>query len=113
MKNDKTLKKFVSSGGVEVYKLPVEAFPNHVTNCYLVMDDTVTLIDTGSGWKNSNDELSAGFEGIREKFDTKVQLTDVDRVIITHGHVDHFGGVIIHEGSHILDAQLHQGRVAI
>lgn len=93
MINDKTVKKYVSSGGVAAYKLPVEAFPNHVTNCYLVMGDPITLLDTGSGWDTANKELVACFETLREEFGESVHLKDVGRVILTHGHVDHFGGV--------------------
>ena len=93
MHNDKTLRKYVSSGGTTVYKLPIEAFQNHVTNCYLVMTDPITLLDTASGWEPANQEFSKCFEGISEQFGEKVTLKDVDRVIITHAHIDHFGGV--------------------
>ena len=93
MINDKTVRRYESSGGIAVYKLSVEAFPNHVTNCYLVMDDPITLLDTGSGWETSNQDFEAGFETLREDFGENVHLKDVGRVILTHGHVDHFGGV--------------------
>ncbi len=115
MHNDKTLRKYVSSGGTTVYKLPVEAFPNHVTNCYLVMTDPVTLLDTGSGWDQSNRDLVACFEGLKSEFGETVTLRDVDRVILTHGHIDHFGGVnfVVEESAadvciHELDASVIQ-----
>src|SRR5690242_2529476 len=93
MRNDKTIRKYVSSGGTTVYKLPVEAFPNHVTNCYLVLTDPITLLDTASGWDMANRELVACFDRLRQDFGEKLSLKDIDRVIITHGHIDHFGGV--------------------
>lgn len=108
MKNDKTLKKFVSSGGVTVYKLPVEAFPNHVTNCYLVMDDPVTLLDTGSGWDTANQELVECFAGLKDAFGESVSLKDVDRLIVTHGHIDHFGGVNFVVDESAADLGIHQ-----
>ena len=115
MINDKSIQKHVSSGGVTVYKLPVEAFPNHVTNCYLVMDDPVTLLDTGSGWEQSNADLQGDFDRLAEEFDESVTLKDVGRVIITHGHIDHFGGlnfVAEHSGAevgiHALDSNVIQ-----
>lgn len=93
MINDKTLKRHTTSHGMTVYKLPVEAFANHVTNCYLVLDDKVTLIDTGSGMDDSNKSLVECFDGLKSEFGETLTLKDVERVIITHGHIDHFGGV--------------------
>ncbi len=93
MLNDKTLKKYVSSGGTTAYKLPVEAFTNHVTNCYLVMGDPITLLDTASGREEANQEILKCFEALSEQFGEKVTLKDVGRVIVTHAHIDHFGGV--------------------
>lgn len=92
MQNDHTIKRFVSSGGVPVYKLPVEAFPKHVTNCWLVMTDPITLLDCGSGFDESNASLQSCFENLQAEFREKVRLEDVQRLIITHGHIDHFGG---------------------
>lgn len=93
MKNDKTVTKYESSGGTVVYKLPVEAFPNHVTNCYLVMTDPITMIDTGSGWDSANKDMREAFDTLRENFDRTISLHEIGRVIVTHGHIDHFGGV--------------------
>lgn len=87
------VKRYESSGGARVYLLPVQAFPGHITNCYLVLDDDITLIDTGSGAKESNASLVDCFAGLRERFGENLQLSDVGRVIITHGHIDHFGGL--------------------
>ena len=108
MHNDKTLRKYVSSGGTTVYKLPVEAFPNHVTNCYLVMSDPITLLDTASGWESANQEIVKCFEGISDEFGEKLTLKDVDRVIITHGHIDHFGGVNFVVGESAAELCIHE-----
>lgn len=93
MKNDKTIRKYTSSGGTTVYRLPVEAFPNHVTNTYLVLSDPVTLLDAASGWDTANQELLQCFEKLRDDFGESITIKDIDRLIITHGHIDHFGGV--------------------
>lgn len=115
MQNDKTVRQYKTSEGRVIYKLPVEAFPNHVTNCYLVMDDPVTLLDTSSGWENAQQDMLTCFETVREEFGEKVTLKDVGRVIITHGHIDHFGGLnfVVEQsgaevGIHELDASVIQ-----
>lgn len=87
------VQRYETSGGVRIYRFPVQAFPKHITNCYLVVDDDITLIDTGSGSKESNETLAACFDELRENFGENLSLGDVGRVILTHGHIDHFGGV--------------------
>ena len=113
MRNDRSVRRYQSDNGIVVYKLPVEAFPNHVTNCYLVLDDAITLIDSGSGWESSNMSLVQGFDRIREEFDERLTLKDVKRHILTHGHIDHFGGLnfVVEQsgadiGIHELDASI-------
>ncbi|MBI4557108.1 MAG: MBL fold metallo-hydrolase [Candidatus Hydrogenedentes bacterium] len=93
MESDRTIRRYQSSTGVTVYKLPVEAFPSHFTNCYLVLDDCVTLIDAASGWADANEHLRARFDELQASFGEKIRLRDIKRLLITHGHIDHFGGV--------------------
>lgn len=88
------IKRYTSSGGVKIYCIPIESFPAHYTNVYLVLaGDLVTLIDLGSGWGESNSRLSKGIEEIKQRFNEKVTLKDIDLLLITHGHVDHFGSL--------------------
>ena len=104
MQNDRTIRQYVSAGGTVVYKLPVEAFPGHVTNCYLVLTDPVTLIDAASGQDGSNVSMLDCFARLRAEFNEPVALTDIKRLILTHGHIDHFGGlhfVVEHSGAAI------------
>ncbi len=113
MHNDPVVRKYISAGRTTAYKLPVEAFPNHITNCYLVMTDPITLIDAASGQDSSNASLLDCFERLRTEFDEKVTLQDVKRLILTHGHIDHFGGLhyVVEQtgaeiGIHELDASV-------
>lgn len=90
----KQVTRYQASGGVKIYCIPVQSFPNHFTNVYLVLaGDVVGLIDLGSGWGESNAELVKGVEEIRERFNEKVTLMDIDVLLITHGHMDHFGSL--------------------
>ena len=115
MRNDRSLSRYVSAGGTTVFRLPVESFPNHVTNCYLVMTDPVTLLDAASGQEGSNASMLDGFRRLRDEFGVSVQLSDVGRLILTHGHIDHFGGLnfVVEQsgaqiGMHELDASIVQ-----
>jgi glyoxylase-like metal-dependent hydrolase (beta-lactamase superfamily II) len=58
-----------------------------------VLADDVALIDAGSGWDQSNADLIKAFETVRDEFGELVKLEDVDRLILTHGHIDHVGGL--------------------
>ena len=51
------------------------------------------LLILGRGWGRSNDDLLAGFQSIQTDFGEPFTLADIERVIITHGHIDHFGGL--------------------
>jgi glyoxylase-like metal-dependent hydrolase (beta-lactamase superfamily II) len=55
------------------------------TNAYLILDDPITLIDTGPNWATALDGLEGGLAGIG------VKLADIGLVVLTHHHVDHIG----------------------
>jgi glyoxylase-like metal-dependent hydrolase (beta-lactamase superfamily II) len=78
-------------GGIRAYRIPVECFPKHVTNVYLVLDGgQATLIDVGFNSEKGKIDLLNGFATIREAFKEDVALGDVRSIVITHGHGDHF-----------------------
>ncbi|WP_255198530.1 MBL fold metallo-hydrolase [Halorarius litoreus] len=54
-------------------------------NCYVFTGDGLTLLDPGPATGAAYDELTAGLDGLG--FD----VADVDRVLVTHPHMDHFG----------------------
>ncbi len=89
------VERFVSASGVEFYRIPVEAFPGgFIAFCCVVLGAGVpTLVDTGSGFGSSNDDLLRGLRALGQQFGTPLELRDLRRILITHGHVDHFGGI--------------------
>ena len=86
---------FRSSTGVDIFRFSMQLFPNGFDGHGFILEGAgqLTLIDCGSGIGTSNDDLLAGFQEINEQFGKSYTLRDIERVIITHGHIDHFGGL--------------------
>lgn len=86
---------FKSSNNAHIFQIPIEAFPGLWTYAYLVFTDKlIVLIDTGSGVGEAREQLLDGIlesgrmakgNGFSEKYLT--------HILITHGHIDHFGGL--------------------
>ncbi len=70
--------RFLSRSGIRVYQMPVETFPGHVNNIYLILDgDLVTLFDVGSGTPDSIEGLQARMAEVRERFGESARLEAV------------------------------------
>jgi glyoxylase-like metal-dependent hydrolase (beta-lactamase superfamily II) len=54
-------------------------------NCYLIEDDPLTLVDTGPNSGTSLDELERALAARGRR------IEDLERIVITHQHVDHCG----------------------
>jgi len=81
------------SGG-HIYRIPLNEFPGLVGNVYLVIVDKYrVLIDTGSGFGESNQDLERGLKEVSEIRGEDCCLKNITHVFITHGHIDHYGGL--------------------
>jgi len=90
----KDVDRFITSAGRTIYSFPVRAFPGLVANIILISDGQHhVLVDAGSGMDHGNDDLLAGLARIKERFGEKVDPAGLDAILITHGHIDHFGGL--------------------
>jgi glyoxylase-like metal-dependent hydrolase (beta-lactamase superfamily II) len=109
---------FESTGGVKIFRLPLQVFPNFWAYVYLVVqNDHLILIDTGSGTETSHDDLLNGLK------QAGYQPSDLTHILLTHAHIDHYGGLtklkpLINAkvGCHVLDAQTvsrHEARLAL
>jgi glyoxylase-like metal-dependent hydrolase (beta-lactamase superfamily II) len=75
---------------VSIHALPIPTpFAVGRVNCYLVDDDPLTLVDTGP---NSGTSLTV-LEAALAEHGRRVE--DLERLVITHQHIDHFGLVAI------------------
>jgi glyoxylase-like metal-dependent hydrolase (beta-lactamase superfamily II) len=118
----KSPQRFVTGSGRVIYSFSVRSFPTLVNNIYIIDDDSgLILIDCGSGLPQANADLEAGFAAVGEAFGRRVSPADISTILITHGHIDHFGGLNFLRqhtdapiGIHILDRRVlsnHEERV--
>ncbi|MBL7161870.1 MAG: MBL fold metallo-hydrolase [Anaerolineales bacterium] len=77
-----------------IAQLPLNAFPDFWVYAYLVLvDDYRVLIDTGSGFHKNNQHLEEGLIAAGELLGETIDFADLTHIFITHGHIDHFGGL--------------------
>jgi glyoxylase-like metal-dependent hydrolase (beta-lactamase superfamily II) len=57
------------------------------------VDEYTVLIDTGSNFHESNQNLDDGFIQIGELIGKSLGFKDLTHIFITHGHIDHFAGL--------------------
>lgn len=89
----KHLETFNTSRGALVTQIPLEVFPGFWSYAYLVaFEDYLVLIDTGSGIGVSHEQLTSGLiDSTGKSYDDIWE--DLTHILITHGHIDHFGGL--------------------
>lgn len=70
----------------KLYQLVVPTtFASGPVNLYIATDDPITLIDTGPRINISRSALDQELKALH------LQRSDIERILITHAHTDHFG----------------------
>jgi glyoxylase-like metal-dependent hydrolase (beta-lactamase superfamily II) len=88
------VKRFVSNTGVRIYRIPCQVFEALSARVYLLLGaGPPTLLDVGSGLGVSTRHILAGLDAVRSEFGEPVRPGDIGRIIISHGHSDHVGGL--------------------
>lgn len=110
----KPLQRFETGAGRVIFSFPARSFPTLTNNIYVIDDgEQYILIDTGSGMERPNADLLAGFTAIGEHLGRSFSPADIGTILITHGHIDHFGGLpflrqytAAPAGVHVLDRRV-------
>ena len=88
------VQKFVSNTGVRIYRIPCQVFDGLSARVYLLLGlPTPTLVDAGSGLGACTRHILAGLETVRREFGERVRASDIGRIIVSHCHMDHIGGL--------------------
>lgn len=115
--NPATFAAFETASGAKIHRLPLQVFPSFWAYVYLIQNiGNIYLIDSGSGTDSSNEDLLSGLKQVG------IQPSDLTHVLLTHAHIDHYGGLARLKlltnakiGCHELDLQTvahHDGRLA-
>lgn len=86
--------QYGTEAGGRIFRIPLNVFPGLWGYAYVVLvEDYRVLIDTGSGFYDSNQHLEEGLKTASSLAGMDVSLPNLTHILITHGHIDHFGGL--------------------
>lgn len=86
--------RFESDNGARIYRIPLALFPELDGFVHVVcFDEYCILFDVGSGFGTSNDQLAEGLVQIQGEYGEQVDWSDITHIVLSHGHIDHFGGL--------------------
>ncbi len=88
------VKRFESNTGVRIYRIACQVFDHLTARVYLLLGaGPPTLVDAGSSSPQSTAQILEGFEIVRREYGENFRVEMLGRIIITHRHPDHLGGL--------------------
>jgi len=91
---DRGISRFETAEGDRIFRIPLDIFPGMHAYAHLVITkDLVVLFDVGSGFGDSNEQLDAAIDHVRVEFMENVGWDRITHILISHAHIDHYGGL--------------------
>ena len=92
--NNKQVAEFETATGARIFQIPLHGFSGFWVYAYLVrVADMLVLIDTGTNYHTSNQDLETGLAYASDRLGERVDLGSLTHIFITHGHIDHYAGL--------------------
>lgn len=89
-----SVEPFETDQGSRIYRIPLNTFPGFTGYAHVIVTKSITaFLDVGSGFGSSNDQLADGLASIRSDFGEKIDWDSLTHILISHAHIDHYGGL--------------------
>jgi glyoxylase-like metal-dependent hydrolase (beta-lactamase superfamily II) len=87
------VRRFHAGTQTRVYCLEIETLPKHVNNVYVIVEPgSAILLDCGSGLDSARRDFALAFAVLRAAYNESLRYEDLDWCVVSHAHIDHFGG---------------------
>ena len=91
---EQVVARYNSDQGAHVFQIPLNGLEDFWVYAYLVaVNEMLVLIDTGTNYHTSNQDLSAGLKTAGIQMGRSLGFSDLTHIFITHGHIDHYAGL--------------------
>lgn len=88
------VRQYVSDNQARIYRIACDVLPGISGRVYLVLGaGPPTMVDAGSGKGNSTQQILQGIEEVGREFGEAIVPRQIERILLTHAHIDHIGGV--------------------